>query len=612
MKILDKINCSNDVKELREEELIPLCDELRQKIIEDVSVTGGHLASNLGSVELTVALHRIYDTSRDRIIFDVGHQCYSHKILTGRRDEFKTLRQLHGLSGFPKPHESDDDAFIAGHASNSVSVALGMARARTIMNEDYDVVAVIGDGALTGGLAYEGLENAGVSGEPMVIILNDNGMSINGNVGAVERVLSKARVRPEYLEFKRYYRATIGQFEKLYKFNHEIKETVKRRVLPSTMFDDFGLYYLGPIDGHDMRQLETSMQWAKDMRVPVLLHVLTKKGKGCDYAEKHPDIYHGVGPFDSATGNMPASKPSYSSVVGKTLCDIAQKDPKVVAITAAMADGTGLTEFSKKYPRRFFDVGIAEGCAVSMAGGMAKQGLIPVFCVYSSFFQRSYDMLIHDISLQNLHVVFCVDRAGLVGNDGETHHGVFDLSFLRSVPGLTILCPSNFSELSEMLHDAIYKYEGPVAVRYPRGGEPKGETASRTDNIYSSHPQVTIASYGNMHWQAVKARDQLMDEGIAADVVRFKCISPMDLSELTKSVEKTRKLIVVEEVCSAGSVGEKIITRLNQFSDMNVSMRLLNLGNGIAVHGTVDDLMKLYGIDADSIVSCAKELVKES
>lgn len=612
MKILDKINCSSDVKKLREDELNDLCDELRQKIIEDVSVTGGHLASNLGSVELTVALHRIYDTETDRIVFDVGHQCYSHKILTGRKDEFKTLRQLNGISGFPKPYESDDDAFIAGHASNSVAVALGMARARTILKEDYDVVAVIGDGALTGGLAYEGLENAGVSGEPMVIVLNDNGMSINGNVGAIESVLSKARVRPEYLEFKRYYRATIGQFTKLYNFNHEIKEKIKRRVLPSTMFDDFGLYYLGPVDGHDLKQLEISLQWAKEMRVPVLLHVLTTKGKGCTYAEEHPDIYHGVGPFDAETGAMPPSKTSYSSIVGKTLCDIAQYDSRVVAITAAMADGTGLTEFCKKYPRRFFDVGIAEGCAVSMAAGMAKQGLIPVFCVYSSFFQRSYDMLIHDVSLQNLHVVFCVDRSGLVGSDGETHHGAFDLSFLRSVPGLTILCPSNFAELQTMLNDAIYKYDGPVAVRYPRGGEPSGNRASLINNIYSKKSQVTIASYGNMHWQALKAHEILKEEGIEADVVRFQCISPMRLDDLFKSVKRTGKLIVAEEVCSAGSVGEKIIARLNDMSEVHVSTRLLNLGTGIAVHGTVDELMRKYGIDAQSIVDSAKELVKES
>jgi len=455
LSILDKINCSNDIKALSDSELVDICSELRQKIVQDVSQTGGHLASNLGAVELTVALHKVYDTSRDRIVFDVGHQCYAHKIITGRRDRFCTLRQTDGISGFPKPREAKDDAFIAGHASNSVAVALGMARARTLMNEKYDVVAVLGDGALTGGLAYEGLENAAVSNEPMVIILNDNGMSISGNVGGMDKILSAIRVKEGYLEFKRYYRETVGKVEPLYNFNHKVKEAVKRRLIHGNLFDDLGLYYLGPVDGHDVGQLITALQWAKDLKQPVLLHVITTKGKGCDYAEADPSKYHGVGKFDPQSGKMDEPKMTYSDIMGETLCKIASKEHRVVGITAAMTDGTGLKTFSKKYPSRFYDVGISEGCAVSMAAGMSKQGLIPVVAIYSSFLQRAYDMMIHDVSLQNLHVVFCVDRAGLVGNDGETHHGLFDVSYLRSVPGMTVLCPSNYSELERMLEEAV-------------------------------------------------------------------------------------------------------------------------------------------------------------
>lgn len=610
MNILDTINSSADVKKIPEDQLPQLCSELRNMIIENVSRTGGHLASNLGAVELTVALHRVYDSSKDRIVFDVGHQCYAHKIITGRRDQLKTLRQFNGLSGFPKPYESDDDAFIAGHASDSVAIALGMAKARTIQGDDYDVVAVIGDGALTGGLAYEGLENAGVSGEPMVIVLNDNAMSISGNVGAMERVLSKARVRPEYLEFKRNYRATIGRLPRLYNFNHEIKESIKRRVLPSTMFDDFGLYYLGPIDGHDIRQVETALQWAKQMRVPVLLHVLTTKGKGYPFAEQHPEKYHGVGPFDIEAGITDSDAQSYSSIAGDTLCEIAQKNSKVVAITAAMSDGTGLDTFSKKFPSRFFDVGIAEGCAVSMAAGMAKQGLIPVFCVYSSFFQRSYDMLLHDIALQHLHVVFCVDRCGLVGSDGETHHGLFDVSYLRTVPGITILCPADFQELKDMIRTAVNHIDGPVAIRYPRGSEPKDVEPFEKEDQFEKNPSVTLVSYGNMFWEVLKAKKQLKENGIAADIIRLKAIEPLDVSRIEESARKTGRLIVAEETCSSGCVGEAIVAKLGQSDTVSCSYRLINLGDGIVTHGSVSQLMDLCKIDSSSIVSAAEELIR--
>lgn len=425
MNILNKVNSSNDIKRLNKNELPQLCAELREFIIGNVSKTGGHLASNLGTVELTVALHRVYDSAVDRIVFDVGHQSYAHKIITGRRDAFGTLRCYGGLSGFPKPYEADDDAFIAGHASNSVSVALGMARARTIKGENYSVCAVIGDGALTGGLAYEGLANVGGSSEPIVIILNDNGMSINGNVGGIAKLLSKERVKPGYINFKRWYRQAVSGMDGIYNASHKLKEALKKSILPSNMFDSMGIYYLGPVDGHDVDQLETVIRWAKEMNTPVLVHVISKKGKGCAYAEEHPDKYHGVGRFDPVTGKMSEAKPCFSYVFGNKLTQLAETNHNIVAITAAMCAGTGLTGFSERFPDRFFDVGIAEEHAVSMAAGMAKQGLLPVVAIYSGFLQRAYDMLIHDVSLQDLHVVFCVDRAGLVGIDGETHHGAF-------------------------------------------------------------------------------------------------------------------------------------------------------------------------------------------
>ena len=426
--ILETIHSPEDVKKLDKHQLPELCAEIREFLVQSVSRTGGHLASNLGAVELTVAIHRVFDTEKDRLVFDVGHQCYVHKALTGRQELFSTLRQFGGLSGFPKPRESVHDAFIAGHASNSVSVALGMARARTLTGGDYRVLALIGDGALTGGLAYEGLNNAGASGEPLIVILNDNGMSINPNVGAVPRHLGRLRSKPAYYHFKKWYRGLFGKHpaqNPVYRFNHQVKSFLKKSLWPrSTMFEDMGFTYLGPIDGHDLPRLCDMLQWAKELNGPVLVHVYTVKGKGYPFAEANPGKFHGISPFDPETGLL--KKPggeSFSSVFGKTLCDCAAQNSRVCAITAAMADGTGLTPFAKEFPKRFFDVAIAEGHGVAMAAGLAKQGMIPVFAVYSTFLQRGYDQLIHDISLQNLHVVLGVDRAGLVGSDGETHHG---------------------------------------------------------------------------------------------------------------------------------------------------------------------------------------------
>ena len=610
MSILERINSSNDIKKLPEEELEPLCQELRDYMISSISRTGGHLASNLGAVELTVALHRVYDTSRDRVVFDVGHQSYVHKIITGRRDSFCTLRQHGGLSGFPKPYESEDDAFIAGHASNSVSVALGMARARTLSHADYDVAAIIGDGALSGGLAYEGLANAAASGEPLVVILNDNNMSINENVGGTAHLLESLRVRPGYISFKRWYRDVFTKLPGLYKFNHAIKEWLKKRLLPGNVFSGMGMYYLGPVDGHDIGKLETVIRWARELRKPVLVHVVTKKGKGYKYAEEHPEKFHGVGRFDIETGELHDSGDCFSAKMGESLSRLADNDGRIIGITAAMSSGTGMDVFSAAHPDGFFDVGIAEGHAVSMAGGMAKQGMVPVFAVYSSFLQRGYDMLIHDVALQNLHVVFCVDRAGLVGSDGETHHGVFDVSYLSSVPDMTVLCPASYAELETMLRAAIYDINGSVAIRYPRGGEGK-YTACNTapETLLREGRDVTLVCYGIMTNEVLDAAERLAAEGISAEVIKLSMIKPPDFDLVMRSLRKTGKLLISEDVCEAGCVGSRILEEA-AINEIHVrAAKLLNLGEGIVPHGTVAELLHDFGLDADGIVSAAMEMM---
>ena len=609
MSILDKINSSADVKELKDYKLVPLCKEIRDFLIENLSKTGGHLASNLGAVELTVALHRVYDTKTDRIVFDVGHQAYTHKILTGRKDQFPTLRKYGGLSGYPKPGESDDDAFIAGHASNSVSVAAGMAKARTMLGEDYNVVAVIGDGALTGGLAYEGLAYAGASGEPLVVILNDNNMSIDPSVGGTARLLQKMRVKPGYISFKRWYKHTFTRFPHLYAFNHKIKEWFKWHILPGNMFSSMGFYYLGPVDGHDVKELEAVLSWAKDRKEPVLVHVLTQKGKGCEYAEKKPECYHGVGPFDPITGAMKPSGDNFSSEFGRFMCEFAELDERVTAITAAMAGGTGLDIFAKKYPERFIDAGIAEGHSTAMAAGLAKQGIIPVFAVYSSFEQRGFDQLIHDVALQGLHVVIAIDRAGIVGGDGETHNGLFDVSYLSTVPGMTVLCPSNYAELHDMLYSALFEISGPVAIRYPRGGEGRyKESRKRQECLIREGSDITLACYGTMVNEMLEAADILEEKGISAEIMKISAVSPENYPKTIKSIGKTSRLLMAEEVCSSGCVGEKLIARAALSGAAVNNVKLLNLGEGLVAHGDHASLMKEQKIDAAAIAEAAVEL----
>ena len=612
MSILEQIHSAADLTGLTEEELDTLAAEIRMFLVESVSVTGGHLASNLGAVELTLALHRVYDAEKDRIIFDVGHQSYIHKIITGRKDRFCTLRQYGGLSGFPKPYESDTDAFIAGHASNSVAVAVGMARARTLRGEEYDVAAVLGDGALSGGLAYEGLAAAASSKEPLVIILNDNNMSIDQNVGGTASLLQSMRIRPGYIRFKRLYRDVFTRAPAIYAFNHEVKELLKDKLLPANMFSAMGLNYLGPVDGHRIGELEAVLRLAREQKEPVLVHVLTKKGKGYEYAEEHPEIYHGVGKFHPFTGKLEATGRSFSDCFGEKLCELAENNRNLVAITAAMTMGTGLENFAKRFPKRFFDVGIAEGLATSMAGGMAKQGLLPVFAVYSSFLQRGFDMMIHDVSLLGLHVVFCVDRAGLVGSDGETHHGIFDVSYLRSVPGMKILCPASFPELSAMLEKAVSETDGPVAVRYPRGGE-CGYSECRTEReaVLKEGNDITLVAYGTMIAGMLRVAENLEAEGISAEIVKLGEIDGRSFPETMRSLRKTGRLLIAEEVCAAGSIGTVIAADAVENS-LNFRAEMMNLGEGIVVHGTREQLLHDYGMDPDSLTAAAEKLYRST
>lgn len=612
--ILETIHSPQDVKALDRGQLPQLCQELREFLIQHVSKTGGHLASNLGAVELTVAIHRVFDTGTDRLVFDVGHQCYVHKALTGRQEMFDTLRQFEGLSGFPKPKESEHDAFVAGHASNSVSVALGMARARTLQKQTYSVLALIGDGALTGGLAYEGLNNAGASGEPLIVILNDNGMSINPNVGAMPDHLSRLRSKPAYYHFKKWYRGLFGEHPSenpVYRFSHRVKSSLKKTLWPgSTLFEDMGFTYLGPIDGHDLDRLVNVLEWARELHGPVVVHVKTIKGKGYSFAEQNPDRFHGVSPFDPETGLLKKPEaPSFSSEFGRTLVSCGAEDERICAITAAMADGTGLTPFAKAYPERFFDVAIAEGHGVAMAAGLAKQGMIPVFAVYSTFLQRGYDMLIHDVALQNLHVVLGVDRAGLVGADGETHHGCFDALFLSEIPGFTVLCPSNFAELRRMTRQALHEIEGPVAVRYPRGGEGafQEDTAQAPLVRLRTGTDVTLLAYGMMINHVLEAAKILEQHGISAEVLKLNRISPLDGETLGGFFGSTDCLLVAEDSFGAGCVGQRIAAILAQQGTAPKRLILKNLGKTFAPEGTVPQLEHCFGLDGASLAAAILE-----
>ena len=610
--LLNEIHTRADLLRLTPQENQQLCAEIREFLVRHIARTGGHLASNLGVVELTVALHQVYDTEKDRILFDVGHQSYVHKILTGRMDRFSTLRTYGGLAGFPKPSESVHDAFIAGHASESVSVALGMARARTLLHEDYSVVAVLGDGALTGGLAYEGLNDAGASGEPLVVVLNDNGMSITTNVGAISRHLKLLRLKPGYFGLKKAYRQFTRKIPggaALYRFTHGLKTKLRRRLIGVTIFEEMGFSYLGPVDGHDVEKLKFLLKEAKGMNCPVLLHVITKKGKGYIPAEVTPSKYHGVGRFNPVTGlSDGGGGKSFSETFGQTLCDLAIEDQRICAITAAMEQGTGLSQFAASFHDRYFDVGIAEGHAVSMAAGLAKQGLLPVFAVYSTFLQRSYDMLQQDVGLLGLHVVLAVDRAGLVGEDGETHHGVFDVGYLRQIPGMTVFCPASQAELRRMLREAILETSGPVAVRYPRGGNGAYDGAV-WENQCCDAPAVTIVTYGITINDVLATVKRLRDEHISVDLIKLDQIAPLHLEPVRQSLARSGKLLVVEETAAAGCVGSAILAQLVQEGAAPNAVRLINLQSGLVPHGSLPLLRHRTGLDEAGIYQATKELI---
>ena len=557
-KLLDSIKSPQDLKKLDKEQIEPLCEEIRDTLIETVSHTGGHLASNLGVVELTVALHRVFDSPRDQIVFDVGHQCYVHKLITGRADRFDTLRCEGGLSGFPKPNESEHDPMIAGHSSTSISAACGLAKAKTLKGDDHHVIAIIGDGALTGGLAYEGLNNAGRGHDKLVVILNDNKMSINKNVGAVARHLALIRTRKSYLRFKTKVNRTFGKMpvigkpirKTLFSSGRAVKSNMYKK---STIFEDMGYVYLGPVDGHDEELLEKVLETAKYINNPVVIHICTLKGKGYTYAEKKPRKFHGINSFDIETGEPKFSGDTFSSVFGRSLCALAKEDESICAITAAMKSGTGLDSFAENYRHRFFDVGIAEGHAVTFACGLAANGMKPVFAVYSSFLQRAYDQLIHDAAIASERITIVVDRAGIVGDDGETHQGVFDVAMVSTIPGFVIYSPAFFDEVDVCMRMAI-EYDGPAVVRIPRGHEsPRPEYTACDGNDYSitKHAKDTlVVTYGRIAGFAYKAAEN------KADVMKLLKIYPLS-DESIKEALKYKNIIFAEEGIKSGGIGQK-------------------------------------------------------
>ena len=607
---MQNIHGHEDLVNLNAAQREQLCGEIRDFLVSNIAKTGGHLASNLGVVELSVALETVFDTAVDRLVFDVGHQSYVHKLLTGRQADFAHLRQFGGMAGFPKPSESDSDAFVAGHASSSVSVALGMARARTLQKEDYNVIALLGDGAATGGMVYEGLNDAAVSDEPMIVILNDNEMSIDRNVGGMASHLSSLRSKKGYLGIKKTYRNLLKKTAAgrvLYRFTHKVKNWIRRSLIPTTIFENMGMTYLGPVDGHDVNRLVELLQIARDLKCPVLLHVMTQKGRGYTHAENEPSKFHGISPFDPTTGSK-LNKPgqTFSSAFGETMCALAEGNPKVCAITAAMPGGTGLLKFAEQYPDRLFDVGIAEEHAVSMAGGLAKQGMIPVVALYSTFLQRSFDQILQDVAMLNLHVVFAIDRAGLVGEDGETHHGVFDLGFLRQVPGMTVLCPASCQELQEMIRWAVEEGTGPIAIRYPRGGNRDFSDSHFGKRVvcHRSGSDAVLLTYGTMVQNAMDAAEILASQGVEATVLRLLQVNPLPMDEITKYLPENCPVLVAEEAGNGSGIREAISWKLG------TQVESINLGGSFATHGKMADLYRHYGLDGEGIARRVLKVIR--
>ena len=608
---LDRINEANDIKKIEPEAYDALASEIRSFIIESVSEHGGHLASNLGVVELTMALHLCMDFPNDKLIWDVGHQAYTHKLLTGRKEDFSGLRTFGGMSGFPKHKESPCDAFDTGHSSTSISAALGYARARDLKGEDRTVVAVIGDGSLTGGMAYEALNNVSHLKSNMIIVLNDNKMSISENVGGLSKHLTALRTRESYMDFKMDVEKKLKQIphvgDSVARSVKKSKDSIRQLFVKGGFFEDFGIKYIGPIDGHDIKEMVRVLNALKRLNEPVVMHVVTQKGRGYVPAEKNPSAFHGVGSFDIATGESLASKSlTYTSVFSKPICRLGKAHPDVVTICAAMPDGTGLTAFKKHFPDRFFDVGIAEQHAVTFAAGLAAGGMHPFVAVYSSFLQRAYDQIVHDVCIQNLPVVFCVDRAGLVGADGETHQGIFDLSYLSMIPNMTVCAPKNKYELYDMLYFA-YQYHGPIAIRYPRGSAYEGFKNMRPPIEYGKSElmfegeKIALVAVGSMVQTAVQVREKLLDKGINATVVNARFVCPLDTECLDRLSRDHQWIVTMEENVLKGGFGEACGDYLLAKHE---DVRLIHVGvpDVYVEHGGVDQLKKTLHMDADSIV----------
>ncbi len=616
---LERINKPNDIKKIPREGLDVLAQEIREFLIETISETGGHLAANLGAVELTMALHLVMDFPDDKLIWDVGHQSYTHKILTGRKSEFNTLRKFHGLAGFPKTKESDCDAFNTGHSSTSISAGLGMAVARTLQGKNNTVISVIGDGSLTGGMAYEAINNAAKAQTPFIIVLNDNNMSISENVGGVSSYLNKIRTTEAYLELKEDVKnklKTVPRGKSMIHRIQNVKSGFKQLVLPGMMFENMGLTYLGPVNGHDIAAMEKVLREAKRCKTPVLVHVLTHKGRGYVPAERHPARFHGAEPFDIETG-LPLKKrttPNYTDIFSTVMCKLGDSNPNVVAITAAMPDGTGLKRFRNMYPDRFFDVGIAEQHAVTFAAGLASSGLRPVVAIYSSFLQRAYDQILHDVCIQKLPVVFAIDRAGLVGSDGETHQGIFDLSYLSEIPNLTVMAPKNKWELADMLRYAV-QYDGPIALRYPRGQAFEGLYEMRPAIEYGKsewlyeESEICLIAVGSMVKIALKAKELLEAEGHKVSVVNARFVKPIDEEMVAKAAKKHKYVVTLEENVLSGGYGENV---REYFDTLSTRAKLLNIAipDCFVEHGKVDELLEELNMDAKGITNRVLEWMK--
>lgn len=609
--MLEKINSPEDLKKLNIEEKEQLAKEIREYILNVVSENGGHLASNLGVVELTIALHSVFNVPTDKIVWDVGHQTYVHKILTGRREQLKTIRKLDGLAGFPKTNESDCDCFNTGHSSTSISAALGMARARDLEGKNNSVIAVIGDGALTGGMALEALNDVGYSNTKMTVILNDNEMSISKNVGGLNMFLSKLRTKKLYAKSSLSAKKVILKIpvvgKPFVKIVQRVKRSIKQLIIPKMFFEDIGFTYLGPVDGHNIEQLQNIMKLSKQVEAPVLIHVLTKKGKGYKIAEENPDKFHATSPFDIETGKpKKEKKPDYSKVFGEKIVEMAKKDSRIVAITASMKDGTGLTKFQKEFPNRFFDIGIAEQHALGMAAGMAKEGMIPIVPIYSSFYQRAYDQVIHDIALQNLPVIMCVDRAGVVGADGETHQGTLDMAFFRIVPNLTIMAPKDFKELEDMLEFAV-KLNKPVVIRYPRGGEEKTKLEKHEElklgkaEILKEGKDITIVAIGKRVAKAMEMAEKLKQNEIDAEVINARFLKPLDKETIKTSIEKTKNVITMEDGTEINGLGTAVEELIVEENLQNIKFKKYAWPDEFIRHGSVEELEKIY-CDFDSIL----------